>query len=92
MRRSPVSFVSVFTSSFIVSINQPPGITAKFRRPLASSKDSWYRRTLLVWLPGGVFQQYEKLALRFFRPAAITQNAVSHVNLGPKNTVQKGLD
>lgn len=45
-----------------------------------------------VMLRDGILQQLEKLALRFFRSASITEGAADHVNLGPENTVQEGLD
>lgn len=45
-----------------------------------------------VWLPDSILQQHEKLALRFFCSATITENAVAHVNLCPENEVQESLD
>ena len=45
-----------------------------------------------VWLVDSVLQQCEKLALRFFRPASITKNAVAHINLCPEHAVHEGLD
>ena len=45
-----------------------------------------------VWLPDGILQQHNKLALQFFCPACITENVASHINLGPENTVHEGLD
>lgn len=45
-----------------------------------------------VMLPDGILQQLEKLTLRFYRSASITENATDHVNLGPENAVHEGFD
>jgi len=75
------------------SISQAPGAAAKSRRTFTSCYSQLVALHALgqVWLPDGVLQQLDKLALRSFRTASFIKNAASHVILAPRTQYTKAL-